>query len=323
MKLWILYSSKYEYENTEARELMAEAAKKKQLNFEVLFYSYFSVVINNNNTELYYKDKIVTEYPKVVLSRGYNIELLKFLDSKGVVIINGAQGTEKVLNKYETHLALVGEKITQPKTISPRKYIFEDIKSILGLPFVMKDNFGSQGEGVFLINSKKSFENALSKNANTKFIFQEYIKSSKGSDIRVYVVGKKVIAAINRKAKGSDFRANISLGGSSNPFKIDRQLKKQSLLVAKKLGLEVCGIDFLFGEKGKYIFCEANGNAGYTGFVRFGIVMQDIIIKYIYDKYLSKKQEKKNKKSFKLIERKMPVLISQNMAQKAYSKKVQ
>lgn len=300
---------------------MAEAASKNQIDFEVLYYSYFSVVINDKNTELYYKDKLITEYPAVVLSRGYNIELLKFLDSKGVTIINGALGTERVLNKYETHLALVGEKIIQPKTISPRKYIFEDIKSILGLPFVMKDNFGSQGEGVFLIKSKKRFQNALEANPNSKFIFQEYVESSKGSDIRVYVVGNKVVGAINRKAKGDDFRANISLGGSSNPFKVDRKLRKQTLLVAKKLGLEVCGIDFLFGEKGKYIFCEANGNAGYTGFVKFGIIMQDIIIKYIKDKYLNKKQQKKNEKAFKVIERKMPIVISNNCAQKPFSKK--
>ena len=92
-------------------------------------------------------------------------------------------------------------------------------------------------------------------------MFQEFIAESAGRDIRLQVVGDRVIAAMLRFSETGDFRAGITSGGSMKPYEPTEEQKKLAVLVCKTLGLDFAGVDFLFGKNGEPILCEVNSNA--------------------------------------------------------------
>lgn len=288
MKLWILYSKKHETTAVYSTELMMNAASKFGIEHELFYFNYFRLVIINNKETLFYKNQQVTQLPDVVFCRGYYIELIKYLEKNGVKIINSAFGMQSVKNKYETHVQLTKINVSQPKTMFANFAAYQDIVNMLGSPFVMKDNLGSKGNNVYLVKSEQEFNEIKTEHETTRidFIYQEYIASSKGRDIRVYVVGDTVVGAIKRVSENeADFRANLSQGGSAHVFELSEELKKLSIEICKTLKLEIAGLDFLFDENNQPIFCEANGNAAFSGFVKFGYKMQEIFMQYIAKTY--------------------------------------
>lgn len=319
MKLWILYSKHHETVATYSPELMCKMAEKNGINHELFYFNYFSLKVINNKEVLFYKNEQVTELPDVVFCRGYYFELFKHLELNGVVVINSHFGMETAKNKYKTHLMLNKLKINQPKTIFANYIGYQNVVSQLGSPFIMKDNFGSRGINVYLISSEQEFDAVKEEHAHSgiSFIYQQFISSSKGKDIRVYVVGDKVVGAIKRTSSSDDFRANLSQGGVAELIEVDDKLSQLSLNICKRLKLEIAGLDFLLDEKNQPVFCEANGNAAFSGFFQFGFNMQDIFMKYIADTYSQqvnfvqqKKQLESKKNSFEVLEGSVPILLS-------------
>jgi RimK family alpha-L-glutamate ligase len=139
-------------------------------------------------------------------------------------------------------------------------------------PVIIKTVSGSKGNGVFLCKTKSNLQDMLElvsmeKDSKTlNLIVQEYIKSSRGRDLRVFVVGGRVVGAMLRTAKNSrQFKANFSQGGKVEEFQIDQECEWIALESAKILGLEIAGVDILFGEDG-YVVCEVNSSPGFVGF---------------------------------------------------------
>ena len=189
-----------------------------------------------------------------------------------------------VRDKLKTHQIVNELGVKQPKTLYCKYPDFNLLKDELKLPFVIKDNNGSRGMNVSLIEDENSMRDIIENNPSIKFIFQEYISDSKGRDLRLYVVGDKVVGSITRVATGDDFRANVSLGGVGKEIEVPLSLETQSINIAKRLGLNICSVDYLYSNN-DYIFCEANGNAAFSAFIKLGYKMQDIFMKYIKEKY--------------------------------------
>lgn len=126
---------------------------------------------------------------------------------------------------------------------------------------------GTRGGGVFLAQTKEQFNDVTaliaSSNPNVHFLFQEYIARSHGRDLRVFVAGNKVLACMERKSEGGNFKSNISLGGRGKNYPPDEEITTLSVNVAKVSGLEIAGIDLLFNE-GNYEVCEANSALGFV-----------------------------------------------------------
>ena len=97
-------------------------------------------------------------------------------------------------------------------------------------------------------------------------LYQKYISTSFGRDVRVLVIGKRVFGAILRKSE-KDFRSNVALGGTAEEYPLPESVKRTCERIAEVLGLDYCGIDLLFGEKG-FLVCEVNSNAFFSGFER-------------------------------------------------------
>ncbi len=194
------------------------------------------------------------------------------LEQRGIRLFNSSRAIEICDDKMLTYIALenkVNEPLTIPCTFSylPSKAEKEEIDyivSTLGLPLVLKLNKHSRGEGVFLIKDREELAVYIEKYRQIPHVYQKFISSSVGTDIRVIVIGGKVRCAM-RRSNTNDFRSNIELGGVGTPCEITSQMQEIAEKVSKIIGLDYCGIDFLFDEKDEPLVCEVNSNAFFKG----------------------------------------------------------
>lgn len=208
--------------------------------------------------------------PDFVLFWDKDIRLAKQLEKMGIRLFNTASAIEICDDKSLTHLALSGV-VSMPKTIcAPMTYpavgytdltFVEAAGEALGYPMVIKECFGSFGAQVYLVNNLEEAKEKVTSLAGVPFLFQEFIEESTGRDIRLQVVGDRVIAAMLRFSETGDFRAGITSGGSMKPYEPTDEQKRLAILVCKTLGLDFAGVDFLFGKNDEPILCEVNSNA--------------------------------------------------------------
>ncbi len=218
---------------------------------------------------------------------------LGILKNAGVKVFNGYKGITLCDDKMKTYLALSDRGIKMPDTI-PGLLCFTDgakpdgkalceIEKRLGYPVVVKECYGSLGKEVYLAKNRTELERVAEKVLFKPHLYQRFISESYGTDVRVIVVGKKVVGAMKRTSLG-DFRSNISSGGKGEPFTNDEKTAILCEKTAEILSLDYCGIDLLFGKDGFYV-CEVNSNAFFKGFEEVtGINVAKIYAEYITEK---------------------------------------
>lgn len=219
-------------------------------------------------------DKNENDLPPFALFWDKDVRLAKVLEKRGMRLFNPAAAIELCDDKSLCHIALTG-KVKQPDTVLvpltfPRvgytnKLFLEKTADYLGFPFIIKECFGSFGAQVYLVDNMAQAEEMLAKTAGRPIIAQRYISESFAKDIRAYVVGGKVAAAMLRQNHSGDFRANVALGGSVAAYTLDKAQEKAALDAAAALGCDFAGVDLLFGKDGEPIVCEVNSNAHFTG----------------------------------------------------------
>lgn len=185
----------------------------------------------------------------------------------GLKLFNSSKAIENCDNKALTYIELEN-KVPMPETIiAPMTYrnigynntdFVHDAVKKLGLPLVIKECFGSFGQQVYLAESTDEALNIV-RNTREPLIFQKFIAESRGKDIRINVVGGKAVTAMMRYNE-SDFRANITNGGSMLPYTPDEKETALAEKVCKILELDFGGVDILFSERGPLV-CEVNSNA--------------------------------------------------------------
>jgi RimK family alpha-L-glutamate ligase len=159
------------------------------------------------------------------------------------------------------------------------------VATTIGFPCVIKVVVGSFGEGVYLCQSELEYTRIIEfvdalHNEKT-LIAQEYIGDRPGEDLRVFVVGGKVLGAMKRTAPKNDFRANISNGGTGEKYEVTPEIEEIAIDTADVLGLDIAGIDLLFTKEG-FVVCEANSNPGFSGFNQYcNVNVADHIVNYI------------------------------------------
>jgi RimK family alpha-L-glutamate ligase len=201
----------------------------------------------------------------------------QMLEQAGVKLFNCHQAIRDCDDKMQTYIKLSGCGIPMAKTLpgllcySPEERVkeatLERIERILGYPVIVKECFGSLGKGVHMARNREELMALAEQLKMQPHLFQETIKTSVGKDMRVIVVGGKVLCAMLRSSE-SDFRSNIELGGKATPCSPDAAVIAVCERVAKLLSLAYCGIDILFGERGNPIVCEVNSNAFFGGMER-------------------------------------------------------
>ena len=210
------------------------------------------------------------------------------LEKAGLKLFNSAKSVEICDDKTLTFLYLEKSGLNIPKTIpAPLCYTknavvdeeyLQRIEKELAYPIVVKKSYGSFGDGVMLVKDREELKKAAQACLFVPHCYQQFISSSYGKDVRVIVVGGKALGGMLRRAKGEEFRSNIELGGEGIQIPLTEEFKRAAELAANVLGLDYCGVDLLYGEKGEPIVCEVNSNAFFEGFEK--VTGMDVAIAY-------------------------------------------
>ncbi|MCR5809028.1 MAG: RimK family alpha-L-glutamate ligase [Clostridiales bacterium] len=231
------------------------------------------------------------ERPDFVLFYDKDVMLARQLERRGLRLFNSARAIELCDDKSLMHFELEG-RVPMPRTICA-PFTFEnvgytetgfvdEIFAELGAPVVVKEVCGSFGQQVWLARDPDEARRILGLVGGRRVIFQEFISSSFGRDVRINVVGGRAVASMLRFNEHGDFRANISNGGSMLPHTPSPAEEELALTVSGLLGLDFCGIDLLFGKDGEPILCEVNSNAHFKSiFDCTGVNAADEIIAHI------------------------------------------
>ncbi len=197
----------------------------------------------------------------------------QMLEKCGLRLFNSHYAVEACDDKMLTSVILADNDIPMPATLpgllcyDPKEDVraetLDAVEKMLGYPVVVKTSYGSLGKGVYKADDREQLEKIAEELKCKSHLFQQFISSSFGRDIRVIVIGGKFVAAMVRTSDG-DFRSNLELGGAGTPFNPPREVINLCEKTAGILKLDYCGIDVLFGENGYYI-CEVNSNAFFGG----------------------------------------------------------
>jgi RimK family alpha-L-glutamate ligase len=249
--------------------LFQRAAKYLSVELSVKKNSELPVCTGMNESENHSRIRFNVEmHPNFVLFWDKDVLLARWLEDMQIPVYNSARAIALCDDKRKMHLALERHHIPTPETMfAPMTYSgvgFTDISflnqvSCLGYPLVVKEAYGSFGAQVYLAENREALERIVYGKKTTEFLFQKFIANSKGRDVRLQVVGDRVIAGMYRYSE-TDFRANITAGGSMRPYEPSAAECRLALQAARAVGADFAGVDLLFGEDGP-IVCEVNSNA--------------------------------------------------------------
>ena len=229
--------------------------------------------ITAHSPQIHYKGDILDQFNAVIPRIGasitfYGTAVLRQFEMMNVYPLNESVGISRSRDKLRSLQLLSRRGIGLPVTgfaHSP-----DDIDDLLatvgGAPCVIKLLEGTQGLGVVLAETKQAAESVIQAFMGLKqhILVQEYIQEAKGSDIRCFVIGDKVVAAMKRQAKDGEFRSNLHRGGSASLCRITPEERATAVRAAKVMGLNVCGVDLLRSNHGAVVM-EVNSSPGLEG----------------------------------------------------------
>jgi len=270
------------------QSLLKAGAKRKHV-MEVLDPSHCSLSIENGKSVVRFHDEIIDDLDAIIPRIGasntyYGATLVRHFNAMNVFSVVSAEAILQTRDKWTCSQLLSTFNVPIPKTIlgssSNLEYLLSNFKSE---PVIIKILEGTHGNGVILADTYLSALSTIEtlKTAGVKFLLQEYIKESKGTDLRVIVVGGKVVSAMKRQSKEGDFRSNLHRGGSSTKINLSYEEENIALRAAKAMKLGVCGIDILQSSRGPLVL-EINSSPGLEGIEKTTEVnISEKIISYI------------------------------------------
>jgi ribosomal protein S6--L-glutamate ligase len=191
-------------------------------------------------------------------------------------------------NKLRSLQILSKAGVQIPKTVFANQT--KDIDKLVGLvggpPVIIKLLEGTQGVGVVLAESGTAAKSTIEAfyGLKTNVLIQEYIAEANGADIRAFVVNNKVVAAMKRQGKPTEFRSNLHRGGRAMAITLTHQEEKAALQAAKALGVRVAGVDMIQSNRGPMIM-EVNSSPGLEGIEKItGVNVADLIVAFIEEK---------------------------------------
>jgi ribosomal protein S6--L-glutamate ligase len=223
--------------------------------------------------QLNYKGKMLSGIDAVIPRIGasvtrYGTAVLRQLEMMGAYTPNSSDAILRARDKLRCHQLLAGEGIGLPTTVFGDNP--DDTTDLLGMlgkpPHVVKLIEGSQGNGVVLAESLSASRSVIEafRGLYANFLVQEFIAEAKGADLRCFVVGDMVVAAMHRQAEAGEFRSNLHRGGQASRVDLTPAEHQTALRAARVMGLEVAGVDLLRSRKGPLVL-EVNSSPGLEG----------------------------------------------------------
>jgi RimK family alpha-L-glutamate ligase len=282
-------SAKYQCESLKKEFTLLGIELVHKTNEELL------TLINGQNVEC--KFDLSTFDFVIYLDKDKYISLM--LEKSHLKLFNSSFSIELCDDKMLTHIFLANNGIKMPKTLTyPLCYEYNgslnylnDIKKELTFPFVIKENFGSLGQQVYLVANDEELLNIENKLRYKPHIYQEYISYEEGIDYRLILIGENVVASMKR-VNNNSFKANIAQGGKGYNFEPSEKMKKMAIDASKVLGLDYCAIDFVINSDGEPILIEVNSNAYFTEIEK----VTGVNIAKLYANYVRSKLQVKTSK---------------------------
>lgn len=296
---WLLYKKTEDILKPEVYEVrrLVETAEKQGIKMRVLSPDQIDIIVFLEDRNSILVDEVPTPLPDFILPRMgsgtsyFALAVIRHLERLGVYSVNSSQSIENVKDKLYTLQILAEANLPIPKTILLKFPVEPGIVSKhLKFPVVVKTLSGTQGMGVFLSTDQNSFEDLMqlihATNKSANIILQEFIEISEGRDLRVFVVGGRVVGAMQRTARQGSFKANCSIGGTARPFEITRDIEILAVEISRILNLEVAGVDLLFDRKG-FKICEVNSAPGFEAMESYcGLNIAGAILSHILSRSL-------------------------------------
>jgi ribosomal protein S6--L-glutamate ligase len=269
MKLAILSCNNKCYSSRRLRE----AAENRGHKVKVLNTLRFSLDLEEGRPSLNFRSKELSHYDAVLPRIGASISffgtaVVRQFEQMDVFCANSSAGISNSRDKLRSLQILSRHKIGMPPTtfVRDKKDVLPAIERVGGAPVIIKLLEGTQGVGVILADSAKIAEAIIETLQSTKqnVLVQRFVAESKGRDIRAFVVGDQVVAAMRRVAQGQEFRSNVHRGGRTQPLELDEEYSATAIRAAQIMGLRIAGVDMLEGKDGPQIL-EVNSSPGLEG----------------------------------------------------------
>lgn len=269
MRIVVLSRNRRLYSTTR----LVEAAKARGVRVSVIDPLRCYMRISVQGAQIHYRGRRLTDVAAIVPRVGasvtfYATAVVRQFEMMGVYTPNSADAIQRARDKLRASQLLAQAGIDMPLTVfgdSP-----DDTKDLLKMlgktPHVIKLVEGTQGQGVVLAETRSASEGLIEafRGLQANFLVQEFIKEAKGADIRAFVVGGKVVAAMRRQAKEGEFRSNLHRGASARALKISKLERDTAVRAAEIMGLGVAGVDLIQSERGPLVL-EVNSSPGLEG----------------------------------------------------------
>jgi len=283
---------------------LKEAGEKRGHRVEIIDHMKCILLIEKKNPMVWYNGRKLDYFDAIIPRIGasvtfYGAAVVRQFEMMKVFSAVESQALIRSRDKLRCLQILSRAGLGLPKTIfmDYTKDTEGIVEAVGGAPVVIKLLEGTQGLGVVLAENKKAAQSVIEAfhGVKTRIIVQEFIKESKGADIRAFVVNGEVVGAMRRQAtREGEFRSNLHRGGVATVVKLDRHEKHAAIEAAKKMGLGVAGVDMLPSKRGPLIV-EVNSSPGLEGIE--GATKVDIagkIYQYL-EKHAGKKKIQKDK----------------------------
>lgn len=260
--------------NVYSTKRIAEEAEKLGHYIEQIDHTKCVVKLGKGKPQIFYLgENITNEFDAVIPRIGTKVTrhgaaIVKQFEMNGIFSTARSLSITRARNKVRTLQIMSRKGIPIPETlfaINPDN-ITEQIEILGGAPVIIKLQEGTQGLGVILAETKKSAKSIIDTfyKMDTSILVQEYIEESNGEDIRIFVVGDKIIASMKRSSEVGEFRSNVHRGGSTEVITPTKKEQSIALNATKHLGLGVAGVDLIRSKKGPLLI-EVNASPGLQG----------------------------------------------------------
>ena len=269
MKIAILSRNK----NLYSTNRLFNAGTKRGHRIEIIDYLRCYISIGENQTAIYYNGNKLGRYDAVLPRIGasqtsYGTAIVRQFEMIGNFVINKSDAIKSSRDKLRSLQVLAKHGIDMPITgyASHTMDIHDVIEEVGKTPLIIKLLQGTQGNGMVLAETMKAAESVMNafKQADADILIQEFIKESSGIDIRVIVVGEKVVAAMQRVALKGEFRSNVHRGAATKHINLTSEEEQIAIKSTKILGLSVAGVDLMRSKRGPLVL-EVNSSPGLQG----------------------------------------------------------
>lgn len=252
---------------------LVEAGEARGHRVRVIDYVRCHMNIASHRPSIFLNSEELTGFDAIIPRIGashtfFGAAVVRQFEMMHVYSLNESVAISRSRDKLRSLQLLARKGIGLPVTAFAKdtKATSEIIKICGGAPVVIKLLEGTQGVGVVLAETEKAAESVIEafRGLNANILVQEFIKEAKGADIRCFVIGDKVVAAMQRQAKEGEFRSNLHRGGTSSAIRITPEERSTAVRAARVMGLNVAGVDLLRSNHGPVVM-EVNSSPGLEG----------------------------------------------------------